>query len=137
MTGTAEFSADSQVDRFDKQGTCVDRSEFSADLRKDCLCCFEKAKFEGLDDKDFPALTAYLAAASASSSNHVESGSGGTGALDQTRQYREGRLRQLGTEDGTDSSEEAGRVWVWRILLIRSLLLGMGMSRVICIVHHL
>ena len=53
MRGTAEFSAASQTDQFNNQRACFDRSEVSADLRKDCLRCFEKANLRVLIAKSF------------------------------------------------------------------------------------
>ena len=94
----------------------------TADLQKERLTGFEI----GFDCSEFPALTKYIAAASASasdsSSRSAKSGSGGIGALDQSKIGGKGRiLRQLGAEDVTDSSEETRDVWdVWVV--------GMGMD---------
>ena len=65
-------------------------------------CLFERSKFEGFDDKQFPALTAYIAAASVSSSRSTESDSGGTGALDQSKTVGTGRMIEADRNRGRD-----------------------------------
>ena len=59
-----------------RQKTCLHKEEVTADSCNSGVCCFENRVFEGLDDKQFPALSAYIAAASGSSSRGTESGSG-------------------------------------------------------------
>ena len=75
---------------------------FPADSCNNGVCCFEKGGFEGLDDKQFPALTAYIAAASVSSSRGTESGSGGTGTLDQSKTVGKGRIIGADRNGGRD-----------------------------------
>ena len=71
-------------------------------MRKDRLCRFEKAKLEGFDDKDIPALTAHMAAAIVSSSKNAESGSGGIEALDQSKTVGKGRMIEAVRSGGRD-----------------------------------
>ena len=66
-----------------------------------CSHHFEKAEFAGFGRREFPALTAYIEAASLSSSKVTESGSGGTGALDNTK--------TVGTERRIEADRNGGR----------------------------
>ena len=74
-------------------------------MHKDCLgfeVSAENNTFGGLDDKQCPALTAYIAAASVSSSRSTASGSGRTGALDQNKTVGTGGMVEAVRSGGRD-----------------------------------
>ena len=63
----------------------------------------------GSDDKEFPALAAYVAEAGVSSSKSAEPGIGGTGALDQSKTEGTGRMVEAARSGGRHGLIGGGR----------------------------
>ena len=91
---------DVQSSQSTRQKTCLCKEKVPADSCVFCVCCFDNCVFEGFDDKQFPALSAYITAASASSIRGTESGSGGTGALDRSKTVGKGRMIEADRNGG-------------------------------------